>query len=81
MLLCSSGILRSIPSLSKTAGHSPRLPLLPFSFVPQVTEMLKRILPLSVVQRLQQGQSMIADAHDEVTVLFAVGRGFDAASH
>ncbi|GLI63472.1 hypothetical protein VaNZ11_006446, partial [Volvox africanus] len=37
----------------------------------KVTEMLKRILPLSVVQRLQQGQSMIADAHDEVTVLFA----------
>ncbi|KXZ43376.1 hypothetical protein GPECTOR_92g599 [Gonium pectorale] len=37
----------------------------------KVTEMLKRILPLSVVQRLQGGQSMIADAHDEVTVLFA----------
>ncbi|KAG2487120.1 hypothetical protein HYH03_014233 [Edaphochlamys debaryana] len=37
----------------------------------KVTEMLKRILPLSVVQRLQQGQSMIADAHDEVSVLFA----------
>ncbi|GIL91806.1 hypothetical protein Vretifemale_19399 [Volvox reticuliferus] len=37
----------------------------------KVTEMLKRILPLSVIQRLQQGQSMIADAHDEVTVLFA----------
>ncbi len=34
--------------------------------------MLKRILPMSVIQRLQQGQSMIADAHDEVTVLFAV---------
>ncbi|EFJ46446.1 hypothetical protein VOLCADRAFT_93268 [Volvox carteri f. nagariensis] len=37
----------------------------------KVTEMLKRILPMSVIQRLQQGQSMIADAHDEVTVLFA----------
>lgn len=40
----------------------------------KVTELLKRILPLSVVQRLQQGQSMIADAHDEVTLLFAVRR-------
>ncbi|PNH10500.1 Atrial natriuretic peptide receptor 2 [Tetrabaena socialis] len=45
----------------------------------KVTDILKRILPLSVVQRLQQGQSMIADAHDEVTVLFADVAGWLAA--
>ncbi|GAX79209.1 hypothetical protein CEUSTIGMA_g6649.t1 [Chlamydomonas eustigma] len=37
----------------------------------KVTDRLKKIMPMSVVQRLQAGQSMIADAHQEVTVLFA----------
>lgn len=32
----------------------------------KVTDMLKRIMPMSVIQRLQQGQSMIADQHSEV---------------
>jgi len=42
----------------------------------KVTDTLKRIMPLSVIQRLQQGQSMIADQHDDVTVLFADLAGF-----
>ena len=32
-----------------------------------MTDRLKQIMPLSVVQRLQAGQSMIADAHEEVS--------------
>ncbi|GFH16906.1 uncharacterized protein HaLaN_13426, partial [Haematococcus lacustris] len=42
----------------------------------KVTDMLKRMMPMSVIQRLQQGQSMIADQHAEVTVLFADLAGF-----
>lgn len=36
----------------------------------KVNDTLKKIMPMSVIQRLQQGQSMIADSHEEVTVLF-----------
>ncbi|KAG1665331.1 hypothetical protein FOA52_011744 [Chlamydomonas sp. UWO 241] len=37
----------------------------------KVTERLKSIMPMSVINRLQAGKSMIADQHAEVTVLFA----------
>ncbi|GAX78845.1 hypothetical protein CEUSTIGMA_g6283.t1 [Chlamydomonas eustigma] len=42
----------------------------------KLTDRLKAIMPMSVVHRLQAGQSMIADAHAEVSVLFADIAGF-----
>ena len=37
----------------------------------QHEELLKQILPESVISRLKQGQHLIADEHDEVTVVFS----------
>jgi class 3 adenylate cyclase len=34
-------------------------------------ELLKQMLPESVIQRLKQGQHLIADEHEEVTVVFS----------
>ena len=40
----------------------------------KVTDRLKQIMPMSVVHRLQAGQSMIADQHEEVCVEGEGGR-------
>ena len=32
----------------------------------KINDTLKRLMPMSVIQRLQQGSSMIADSHEEV---------------
>ena len=32
----------------------------------KISDTLKRQMPVSVIQRLQQGSSMIADSHEEV---------------
>ena len=37
----------------------------------QHEELLKQILPESVIKRLKEGQHLIADEHDEVTVVFS----------
>lgn len=42
----------------------------------QVESLLLNILPRSVVERIHTGEEMIADAHQEVTVLFADLAGF-----
>ncbi|KAG1677387.1 hypothetical protein FOA52_010767 [Chlamydomonas sp. UWO 241] len=42
----------------------------------KVTERLKSMMPMSVIDRLGAGHSMIADAHASVTVLFANVAGF-----
>ena len=59
--------------LTPPAPPPPLLPLAPLREVfeaeietRKVTDRLKQIMPMSVVQRLQAGQSMIADQHEEV---------------
>lgn len=49
----------------------------------EVEKLLLNILPQSIIERLHTGQTMIADAHSEATVLFADLVGFTqyAANH
>jgi len=42
--------------------------------------LLRRMLPESIIERLEGGQSLIADHHDEVTVLFSDIVGFTELS-
>ena len=43
-------------------------------------KLLLNILPRRIIERLNEGETMIADRHDEVTVLFADLVGFTAVS-
>ena len=39
-------------------------------------ELLTNILPVNIIDRIQQGQNLIADSHDHVCILFSDIVGF-----